>query len=533
MTVENAGERKLLYWLGIFNEELSKSCVGKARRCIDCQQIGQDIKPEIVTSRRTGRPIAFRIQLRTPYYFGLSRSLSRFDREENYRIGGEETLFFATLGFVRAFMLNLDRVTLIKSWGDMARKIFASSADLFADEESVIWKLLPGVGRASELSSMNFVLRQNGVFQTYEAVYKDILKDYFTYAFWAFPRKGFSDSTVIIHNDQMVRSVLKSSKSLYIPGKPVWVNMDVGPEKGVEVKTVPLLELVRTKAGYDLIGPERVVLTRGIADSLDAEQARGKVIINGVVDELVRRSLQYRLLTEVELYEVSNCELIMSLIGIIATNRFYNGGSFSRIGDLKEIRTETMSLLELLLRRSPLGKTMGDSLNQFDTALNQLRPIITVNKGDVLYMHPSVFIALLENGYNNLLSKEEALASVLRLLDVVYNENLASALQSEESASLRKSNCFPDRVIQALRPALEQMCLARILKNPPVRINEESTNEENTKSEPIRTSSRPSALRQSNDRNDLIGIATKSQMKFLRKLQEKDRKLHNVEKDSY
>jgi hypothetical protein len=379
---------------------------------------------------------------------------------------------------------------------------------------------------------MNFVLRQNGMFQTYDAMYKEKLKDYFTYAFWAFPRMGFSDSTVVIHNDEMVRSVLKSSKSLYIPFKPVWTEMDVGPEKNVKVKTVSLIELVRTKAGYDLRRQESVVLARGIGDSLDAEQARGKVIINGVVDDLIRRSLQYRLLTDVELYEVSNCELIMSLIGIIATDRFYDGGSFSRVGGIEEVKAETMGLLELLLKKSPLGKTMGDSLNQFDTALDQLKPIITINKGDVLYMHPSVFISLLENGYNNLLSKEEALASVLRLLDIMYNKNLAAALQSEESVSLRKNNCFPDRVIQALRPALEQMCLARILKNPPFRIKEESTNKENTNPEPIRTPSHPSVLRRSNDGQDLIDVATKSQAKFLRKLQEKYRKLYDLEKDS-
>lgn len=532
MTVENAGERKILYLLGTFNKELSKSCVGKARRCIDCQQLRGDIKPEIVTSRKTGRQIAFRIQLKTPYYFGLSRSLSRFDREENYRIGGEETLFFATLGFVRAFMLNLDRVTLIKSWGEMARKIFSSSADLFAEEEFVIWKLSQKTGRTSELSSMNFVLRQNGAFQTYEAIYRDTLKDYFTYAFWAFPRAGFSDSTVINHDDETVRSVLKSSKSLYIPGKPIWVKMDVGREKGVEVKTVPLLELIRTKAGYDLRKQEQIVLTKGIADSLDAEEARGKVIINGVVDDLIRRSLQYRLLTEVELYEVSHCGLIMSLIGIIAADRFYKGGSFSRIGDLEEIRTETMSLLGVLLRRGPLDKTLGDSLNQFETALEQLKPIITVDKGDALYMHPSVFIALLENGYNNLLSKEETLASILRLLDVMHNESLATALRSEESMLLRKNNCFPYRVIQALRPALEQMILARVLKNPPVSIIEESAKEENANSEPINTSRRPSVLYRSDDRYDGIDVATKRQTKFLRKLREKDRNLRNLEKDS-
>jgi len=525
---ESAEEHKLLYMLGTFNPKLGTDCVRQTRRCADCSQMREVVKPQMIGARKTGEPIAFRIQLKTPYYFALSHPLTRFRKGEDYHIGSEETGFCTTLGMIPAFMINLNRFTLLKFWGEMARQLFSPTAEPFLEGDYAFWKLLPKTGRFPELSSMNFVLRQNGEFVSYEAKTREILKDYFTFGFWAFPRNGFSDSTVIINDGEQVHTVLKSSKSLYIPGKPTYVPMDLGREKNVEVKVLPLLELLRTQSGYDLQRLDRVVLTRGIADSLEAEQHRGQVFVNGVTADFIRRSTQFTLLTAVDLYEVSNYELFMSVIGIIMMDRFYEGKSFSHIGTVDEIRIETARIMKLLLSRSYLDKTIGDSLDQFSTALSYLRPILTVNDEDIMYMHPSVLIAFLENGYDSLINREEDLCNALRLLDMMPNQQPAEILRSDESTYLRRKGYFPERILMSLRPALEQMYLSRILRNPPIPSSVESTTEDTSDSastEDLRGSIRIGE-------GSRIDVGSKEQQEFLDELKERNKRLKETERQS-
>ncbi len=96
-------EHKLMFMLGEFSPKLGADYVKKVRSCIDCNSLKKNVSPKVITSNRTGKPIAFRIDLKNPNYFAFSHPLTRFKKGEDYHIGNEETNFCTKLGMIPAF----------------------------------------------------------------------------------------------------------------------------------------------------------------------------------------------------------------------------------------------------------------------------------------------------------------------------------------------------------------------------------------------------------------------------------------------
>jgi hypothetical protein len=409
--------------------------------------------------------IGFRVSLKSPVYFAFNHPLTRFKKFEKYQIGGDERSFCTELGWVPAYMLNLDRFTVLRLWGTIARQIFSPDSSPFLDEDYVFWRLNATEGTYPEVSSLNFVLKQSGNYTEAKATLcKKEMQKYFTFLFWSFESEGFSENTILIGGKDFIHTVIRASKSLYIPGHICSKRINLGRERDVEVSVLPLDELGKDEKGYFLQESKNVILATGIADSLENEQRSGSILINGVISDFLRRSSEYRLLTAVQLYEVSNWELFMSLIGIICRDRFYEGNSFGFICSLPELKSQTYKLLNLLLKYSCLDKTMGDSLDLFSTALSSLKPFVILNDQEVYFLHPSVFIALMENSMDNILQKQEDLALVLRFLDRMGKGNASVLLSSEEAILLKKKGYFIERILSALKPTLEQIELSRTIK---------------------------------------------------------------------
>ncbi len=332
--------------------------------------------------------------------------------------------------------VNLDKFTLIKLWGKMAQEIFSSQAKPFEENGYIFWKLEPNIHRFPELSSMNFILKNNGQFRDCRTRFCKFFRHHFTFGFWDFSKSGFTNSSVIINNDDSVHTVLKSSKSIYIPSRPTYVKIDIGREKDVEVKVVPLLELIYTSKGYRLVKLENVIFTKGIAERFENEQKCGQVFINGVVADFIRRSTRYKLLAAIDLYEIANFELCTSLIGIVSTNKFYKGDSFSYVGNIEDIKKETMDVMILLFSFSHLDQTIGDCFDLFTTALNYIKPILALDNEQVFFMHPSVIIALIENRLERILDNNKDRAITLRFLDLL-SERSENIYNSEEACYLK------------------------------------------------------------------------------------------------
>jgi len=526
-------EHRLLYLLGNFDVGLAKDCVHRASGSSACQSMEDLLKPRWIKSRKTGKPVAYRVQLKTPCHFILSHPLSRFKRLEPYWIGYEDAQFCAKLGMIPAFMVNLNKFTLLRLWGEMAQKLFSPTAEPIPEEGYVHWKLVPassrGLGRLPELSSMNFVLKQNADMSLYEGEACDCLKDYFIFGFWSFPERGFSDSTIIINDDKAVHLVLKASKSIYIPGKTYTLPMDLGKEKEMPVEMLTLLGLTREQTQYRLQKIENVVLTKDIARSLEDEQRHGRFFINGIVSEFRRRERRFPTLTKVALYEVSNFELFMSIIGLVVSQRFENIDALSRVGKLEDIEKETEQILKLLLQKASLDRTIADSFpNLFSLALESLSPIVVTDEEDVFYMSPSVFITLLEDGLiERLKKKRENLVNVLKVLDMIPRASDAQILRSKESMYLKNSGLFPERVLASLRSAIEQIYLARITKNLPPEISvgamEEGALDLSLKEKELRV--RPS------DYETSIDVSSEKEQEIFRHLGEEEKKLRKAQRD--
>lgn len=460
-------ERRILNLLGDFDASLAKNCAYKASSCSTCLTFGNFLTPRWIESRKSGMTIAYRVQLETPQYFMLSHPLSRFKRSEPYWVGYDDAKFCTQLGLVPTFALNLNKFTLLRLWGELARSLFSPRAEPIPEEDYVYWKMVPQSGRLPEFSSMNFILKQSAEMKVYEGSGCTCFEDYFTFGFWSFPERGFSDSTVVINDDSAVHLVLKASKSLYIPTKTYVVNMDLGLEKQIPVEMLTLWGLRKEKGEYYLKKIDNVVLTKGVADTLEKEQKRGRFIINGIVSEFRKRERRFPTLTAVALYEVSNLELIMSLIGLVVSQRFQESINLSRVGTSQDIKRETEHVLSLLLQKTSLDRTFADSMpDQFSLALEYLAPIVIVNEGDVFYMHPSVYISLMERGLFYRLGKnQQDIVDVLRILDMISSKSDAEILRSKESVNLRGRGFFPEIVLSCLKMAVKQIQLSRIQKS--------------------------------------------------------------------
>jgi len=523
-------EHRLLFLLGEFDSSLAKDYLYRVLARGSSKSM-ESLNPRWIESRKTGKPIAYRIQLQTSCYFILSHPISRFRRLEPYWVGYEDAKFCAKLGLIPVFMVNLNKFTLLRLWGEMSKKLFSPTAEPIPKEGYVHWKIEPADSRAPcrlpELSSMNFVLKQNADVKVHEGESCEYLENYFTFGFWVFPEKGFSDSTVIISDSETVRLVLKAAKSIYLLKEIYTKPMELGLENNVPVVMASLLGLNKEQNQYRLQKIENVVLTKDVALSLEEERNRGRFLINGIISEFRRRERKFPTLTAVALYEVSNFELYNSLIGLVVSQKFENTDTLSMIGKVQEVKEETEQILELLLREAPLDRTIADSFpDLFSLSLRSLSPIVITDEADVLYMHPSVFVALLEYGRIDFKRKQKDLVSVLRLLDMIPKLTREEILRSEESDYLRKRGLFPERILSCLKPAVEQIYLARLLKSPRLEVSDKA--EDSSKSFPQKKETSLKAL----SREFSIDIITDEEREIFRRLKEEGKRLESAQRDN-
>lgn len=496
----------------------------RAYCCESSEEVQKSIQPRWLTDR-DGNLIGYRVNLKTVSYFILSHPISTFNRLDPYWVGYNEAKYCAKLGMIPAYLVNLNRFTLLKMWGETAKGIFSPTAEPFPREGYVHWKLIPSkIGQSAELSNMNFVLKRNSEIRLYEGNACDSLEDYFTFGFWAFPQRGFSDSSIIINDERNVHMVLKASKSIYIPEETYSSKMDLGREKDVEVQMATLWGLTKTFSNYELHKINNVVLTKNVAPSFEEEETQGQFCINGIVSEFRKRERRFPTLTTVALYEISNIELLMSIIGMVVSERFYVGESLANVGSFEEIKKESEQILGVLLGKATLDKTLGDGISdQFYTSLEYLNPLIITDGNNVFFMHPSVFVALLEGGlYYRLKKDKESLICVLKLLDIMAKtKNLSEVRKSKESKFLRERGIFCEIAASILAPAIRQIIFSRISRSEDaIPVIEKMVSKE--KSEKYR---RTKGITNQSKQTSSVNIVSKEDRKLFRDLTERMKKL--------
>jgi len=475
-------ERQLLYRLRQFDKNLAMDCEYRASSKCAIKEETNFPHSIWIRDNKTGEPIAYRFELKGNQYLMLSHLLSRFRQLQKYWVGYEDTKICTELGLIPVYAVNLNKFTILKLWGESARRIFSNRADPFEDEEEyVYWKMRYKKGKLPELSSMNFILKQSADLLPYKGYGCECFRRYFVFGFWCFPEKGFADSTIVLHNSEKVKLVLKACKSIFIPVESYSKKMDLGLEKQLPVEMLTLHGLnYSDDYGYSLQRVTDVAVTKGIIETLKEEKNRGRFLINGIVSEFRKREKRFPTLTSVALYEVSNLDLIMSLIGLVVSQRYNRSKSLSRVGKVTDIIDETEKILRLIFSEVCLDRTFGDSVrDQFSLAISYLKPMIVTDDEDLFFMHPSVYAELLNSGFaDRLLSDQNNLVNLLKLLETIRSYSRVEILSSKERDCLKKKGIFVEILLPSLRNAVQQIIISKILKETPILINSEESFQE-------------------------------------------------------
>jgi len=525
-------ERQLLYRLRQFDKNLAMDCEYRASSKCAIKEETNFPHSIWIRDNKTGEPIAYRFELKGNQYLMLSHLLSRFRQLQKYWVGYEDTKICTELGLIPVYAVNLNKFTILKLWGESARRIFSNRADPFEDEEEyVYWKMRCKKGKLPELSSMNFILKQSADLLPYNGYGCECFRRYFVFGFWCFPETGFADSTIVLHDSEKVKLVLKACKSIFIPVETYSKKMDLGLEKQLPVEMLTLLGLnYSDDYGYSLQRVTDVAVTKGIIETLKEEKNRGRFLLNGIVSEFRKRENRFPTLTSVAMYEVSNLDLIMSLIGLVVSQRYNRSRSFSRVGKVSDIINETEKVLGLIFSEVCLDRTFGDSIHdQFSLAISYLKPMIVTDNEDLFFMHPSVYAELLNSGFaDRFLNDQNNLVSLLKLLEMVSTHSRAEILSSKESYYLKKKGMFVEILLPSLRNAVQQIILSKTLKETPILIkSEESTQERKEKivkkvASPIKRGHEPTVF-----------VLTKENQEIFRQFENHKRSNRRLRKNQY
>ena len=162
-------------------------------------------------------PLFFRFDIDLPAFFLLSEPLSRFQAYKQYIVPmSAEHKFYANLGIIPAYFANMNRISCVKLWGNQALEFFAPYSQPLKEENESVWQFGIGVDNPAKFSSLNFVLRNGAPEADVPDYIKTALSDYFQYAFWSFPKKGFGSCAHIIHSRETINHILKVAKGLYL-----------------------------------------------------------------------------------------------------------------------------------------------------------------------------------------------------------------------------------------------------------------------------------------------------------------------------
>ena len=186
----------------------------------------------------------------------------------------------------------------------------------------------------------------------------------------------------------------------------------------------------------------------------------------------------------------------------------------------------------LLLPKAFLDKTIADSFpDQFALALEYLKPILVTDGEKVLYMHPSILTALIENGLDRIVDCEEDVVSVLKLSDMIPSMTSADIYRSKESRYFRDKGYFPDMIVQALKTAVAQISLVRVLERQPELISTSTIQPEPSLESPCPEGEKPVGSKRPYHYSS-VDIVDVDQEDLFRQLREENRRLKEKEKDS-
>jgi hypothetical protein len=435
---------------------------GKAESCPNLQWFAEN-----------SNPLFFRFDVGLPAFFLISEPLSRFHAYKQYILPiNEEHKFYAGLGIIPAYFANLNRITCVKLWGDQALGFFAPYSQPMRNENESIWQFGTGTDNPAKFSSLNFVLRNGATETDVSDSIRAYLSDYFQYAFWSFPKKGFGSCAHIIHSRENINHILKVAKGVYLVKYIHEASQErLGPYYYGWVQKVDLETFNRQGEPITF----QVYMARDVIPKIWEEialQKRSQLIVNGLIYDFRTKSQdsggKLRLLSVTAGFMPTDVELLKTLACFYAVERFhFDPETLGHIGTIDQLELEVKHRCAPFARRTDYASSILAQVERpLEYMIDELYPILVREKQEVFFVHPTIISALTAlNGDMFMKSDNKTtLVNFIRLLEKCKSAREFQTLRfTDEAGYFKKMGVEFSSLWNTLRLAFGSIILSKLL----------------------------------------------------------------------
>ncbi len=370
-----------------------------------------------IRNTKHGNVIAFRLVMPKMYHLSLEHAVSRFRHADKIPAG--KLRMNVPVGYIPGYCPTMDLFTVFRVHGELS-KLARRNAMLPSD----VWQIKQNGKRASTFSSINSILRGTAQIGNARAKVSELFKQYLNYFFWSFPSKGYTGSPHMVPGSNLTRAVYKVTKTLFgFEGATEVTLRTLGQD--LVFPAVKLIGLMVRGNTYQ-VGRCTAIATTGILEKL--KKMKRHYVMNGAVTEFIRPNVKpFYTLTLVTEFVDTWPELLASLFGIVARQKFYSSRSPTHIGATEKIWSTVDKIDRYFGQYVGLPRTVSFGIKtdeeRKDYALRTLRPIFAVENGQT-YCLPPMLASSLESSRNldAVCTNQESLLNYLRMTSKLHEE---------------------------------------------------------------------------------------------------------------
>ncbi len=323
----------------------------------------------------------FRIRFRFPLFVLISPRISRFRMLIRY--------FKSSVGFLPVYIPAINDITLLKTWNRFADSMLGPASTLSHDYTCL---KISKKEEMVELSSMNFILRNESDFD--EESQKEIVNliaMYFEFFYWNVPKRNLKDlDTMFYHNFFKIHYTFQVTKTIFIVDEIMEKEEIIIEQRNLRLHRASVRRLIHSSIGYRL---EEIIcyITEEITKTLEATR---KAVIVGLFNTIKIGKIEHKVLCD-PIYVIKNpADLTMSVIGLVAAERFDLTGKLS-IGMMNEFEKEVYRTTMLFNDEKSLSNIENYRRGLFEDSIIRLYPVLLVDQYHQIYfLHPA-FLGLL------------------------------------------------------------------------------------------------------------------------------------------
>jgi hypothetical protein len=409
-------ENRLMSLLKDFDSQLFFDYLVKIRNLREClEKEHLDLYFESIYDQTLSEPIAFRLKLSDPVLLMLSHPLCRLHARILYPIEYDWERFWVTkLGILPVYFINLNKISVIKFWGEEAYQASTDALNLLPVQEGTFLQVVPGA-RGIDYSTMNFIIHFGSPLIVAPPVMNDFLRNYLKYAYWNNPKRGFSCCPHFFHTRNSIKYFLKVAKTICLIDEvngTVYIHV---LDKVIKAKKTRIKILV-TKDNQFLFTKVFAYIPEDVLIQLEKEELKQR-FLNAIILEVREKDHSFELLSVVSDIGRSYYDLVQTLTSYILISTYYKNNSVSISCNMEELKRKFSGMLNQVIKHVRLPYTISDAIeNVFEIAMAQHEPLFIVDNDIIRFLHPLALIYLFRTGRFELTSSSNR-AKLIRFLD--------------------------------------------------------------------------------------------------------------------